>query len=138
MRDRFERFDPPPNAFRVASSVARFAWRTPRRPRTRPDRVQTRDFLPLLQSFIANAVPSPAPLLPSQAAVVGVSTVLLASPAFAATIKLGGDNGELGFFVSTHLPPVSRSGFQFGNPCHVILRVTNPNEPIGKPTTASG
>jgi len=25
----------------------------------------------------------------------------LASPAFAATIKLGGDNGELGFFVST-------------------------------------
>ena len=33
-----------------------------------------------------------------KAAVVGVSTVLLASPAFAATIKLGGDNGELGFF----------------------------------------
>ncbi|ACO65330.1 plastocyanin, chloroplast precursor [Micromonas commoda] len=52
----------------------------------------------LKKSFIANVVPSPAPLLPSQAAVVGVSTVLLASPAFAATIKLGGDNGELGFF----------------------------------------
>merc|ERR1712230_112454 len=33
-----------------------------------------------------------------KAAVLGVSTVLLASPAFAATIKLGGDNGELGFF----------------------------------------
>merc|ERR1711935_597187 len=33
-----------------------------------------------------------------KAAVVGVSTILLASPAFAATIKLGGDNGELGFF----------------------------------------
>merc|ERR1711935_658356 len=30
-----------------------------------------------------------------KAAVVGVSTILLASPA---TIKLGGDNGELGFF----------------------------------------
>merc|ERR1712230_172714 len=29
-----------------------------------------------------------------KAAVVGVSTVLLASPAFAATIKLGGANGE--------------------------------------------
>jgi hypothetical protein len=23
--------------------------------------------------------------------------------------------------VSTRLPPVSRSGFQFGNPCHVIF-----------------
>merc|ERR1712205_61452 len=33
-----------------------------------------------------------------KAAVVGVSTILLASPAFAATIKLGGDNCELGFF----------------------------------------
>ena len=43
----------------------------------------------------------PAPRSPSsQAAVVGATTVLLASPAFAATIKLGGDNGELGFFVS--------------------------------------
>ena len=38
--------------------------------------------------------------LPSQAAVVGATTVLMASPAFAATIKLGGDNGELGFYVS--------------------------------------
>ena len=48
-------------------------------------------------------------VLPSiaQAAVVGVSTVLLASPAFAATIKLGGDNGELGFFVS--IPPAFRA-----------------------------
>lgn len=33
-----------------------------------------------------------------QAAVVGVATILMASPAFAATIKLGGDNGELGFY----------------------------------------
>eukprot|EP00228_Micromonas_bravo_P007335 CAMPEP_0203000646 /NCGR_PEP_ID=MMETSP1401-20130829/52_1 /ASSEMBLY_ACC=CAM_ASM_000894 /TAXON_ID=38833 /ORGANISM="Micromonas pusilla, Strain CCAC1681" /LENGTH=152 /DNA_ID=CAMNT_0049742099 /DNA_START=78 /DNA_END=536 /DNA_ORIENTATION=- len=33
-----------------------------------------------------------------KAAVVGAATVLMASPAFAATIKLGGDNGELGFF----------------------------------------
>jgi hypothetical protein len=42
----------------------------------------------------------PAPRSPSsQAAVVGATTVLLASPAFAATIKLGGDNGELGFYV---------------------------------------
>jgi plastocyanin len=33
-----------------------------------------------------------------KAAVVGVATILMASPAFAATIKLGGDNGELGFY----------------------------------------
>eukprot|EP00227_Mantoniella_beaufortii_P013569 CAMPEP_0197574270 /NCGR_PEP_ID=MMETSP1326-20131121/2_1 /TAXON_ID=1155430 /ORGANISM="Genus nov. species nov., Strain RCC2288" /LENGTH=154 /DNA_ID=CAMNT_0043136799 /DNA_START=44 /DNA_END=508 /DNA_ORIENTATION=+ len=33
-----------------------------------------------------------------KAAVVGATTLLLASPAFAATIKLGGDNGELGFY----------------------------------------
>jgi hypothetical protein len=45
---------------------------------------------------------------PSQAAVVGAATVLMASPAFAATIKLGGDNGELGFFVSG---PSRRSRF---------------------------
>ena len=43
---------------------------------------------------------SPSVLRSSQAAVVGAATVLMASPAFAATIKLGGDNGELGFFVS--------------------------------------
>jgi plastocyanin len=46
---------------------------------------------------------------PSQAAVVGAATVLMASPAFAATIKLGGDNGELGFFVSD---PSRRSRFR--------------------------
>jgi hypothetical protein len=33
----------------------------------------------------------------------------MASPAFAATIKLGGDNGELGFFVSD---PSRRSRFR--------------------------
>ena len=37
--------------------------------------------------------------LPSQAAVVAATTLALSNPAFAATIKLGGDNGELGFFV---------------------------------------
>jgi plastocyanin len=42
-----------------------------------------------------------------QAAVVGVATILMASPAFAATIKLGGDNGELGFYVSNCLYPRS-------------------------------
>jgi plastocyanin len=46
---------------------------------------------------------------PSQAAVVGAATVLMASPACAATIKLGGDNGELGFFVSD---PSRRSRFR--------------------------
>ena len=35
----------------------------------------------------------------AQAAVVAATSFALASPAFAATIKLGGDNGELGFFV---------------------------------------
>jgi len=35
----------------------------------------------------------------AQAAVVAATTLALSSPAFAATIKLGGDNGELGFFV---------------------------------------
>merc|ERR1712137_439676 len=33
-----------------------------------------------------------------KAAVVAATTLALASPAFAATIKLGGDNGELGFY----------------------------------------
>jgi hypothetical protein len=35
----------------------------------------------------------------AQAAVVAATTLAMSSPAFAATIKLGGDNGELGFFV---------------------------------------
>ena len=35
----------------------------------------------------------------TQAAVVAATTFALANPAFAATVKLGGDNGELGFFV---------------------------------------
>jgi len=34
-----------------------------------------------------------------KAAVVAATTLAMSSPAFAATIKLGGDNGELGFFV---------------------------------------
>merc|ERR1719440_159437 len=33
-----------------------------------------------------------------KAAVVAATTLALASPAFAATIKLGGDSGELGFY----------------------------------------
>jgi plastocyanin len=33
-----------------------------------------------------------------KAAVVAATTLAMSSPAFAATIKLGGDNGELGFF----------------------------------------
>merc|ERR1712137_921049 len=33
-----------------------------------------------------------------KAAVVAATSLLVASPAFAATIKLGGDNGELGFY----------------------------------------
>merc|ERR1712137_1126764 len=33
-----------------------------------------------------------------KAAVVAATSFALASPAFAATIKLGGDNGELGFY----------------------------------------
>jgi len=37
--------------------------------------------------------------LRTQAAVVAATTLAMSSPAFAATIKLGGDNGELGFFV---------------------------------------
>jgi hypothetical protein len=39
--------------------------------------------------------------------VTAAATILMASPAFAATIKLGGDSGELGFYVSalgTHVP----------------------------------
>tara|TARA_B110000977_G_scaffold194252_1_gene270549 strand:- start:4184 stop:4684 length:501 start_codon:yes stop_codon:yes gene_type:complete len=53
------------------------------------------------KTSIANKTDSPLSLFASnQAAVVGAATVLMASPAFAATIKLGGDNGELGFFVS--------------------------------------
>jgi hypothetical protein len=35
----------------------------------------------------------------AQAAVVAATTLAMSSPAFAATIKLGGDNGELGFYV---------------------------------------
>jgi len=33
-----------------------------------------------------------------KAAVIAATTLAMSSPAFAATIKLGGDNGELGFF----------------------------------------
>ena len=66
-----------------------------------------------------------------------ISTVLLASPAFAATIKLGGDNGELGFFVSTHLPPRLPIRVSVREPLPRHFLVTIPNEPIGKPTTAS-
>ena len=77
---------------RASSSLARRPAR-PSRVATSPDYLPSQhtstDRRPFFLSF-----PSP------QAAVVGVSTVLLASPAFAATIKLGGDNGELGFFVS--------------------------------------
>lgn len=36
-----------------------------------------------------------------KAAVVAATTLAMSSPAFAATIKLGGDNGELGFFPSS-------------------------------------
>jgi plastocyanin len=76
---------------RASSSLARRPAR-PSRVATSPDYLPSQhtstDRRPFFLSF-----PSP------QAAVVGVSTVLLASPAFAATIKLGGDNGELGFFV---------------------------------------
>lgn len=41
----------------------------------------------------------PSSPLRAQAAVVAATTLAMSSPAFAATIKLGGDNGELGFFV---------------------------------------
>ena len=54
--------------------------------------------------------------LRTQAAVVAATTLAMSSPAFAATIKLGGDNGELGFFVRAvlarahaHASPRSRS-----------------------------
>merc|ERR1711935_773461 len=54
----------------------------------------------MTSTFLGSAVAAKAPVkvAAKKAAVVGVSPILLASPAFAATIKLGGDNGELGFF----------------------------------------
>ena len=61
---------------------------------------QTRGNVPIKPPSRNADVCLPPFFAPSQAAVVGAATVLMASPAFAATIKLGGDNGELGFFVS--------------------------------------
>ena len=83
----------------------RVARRAPRRTSAahRPSRASSRKTTIRRETLTSLVVRS------SQAAVVGAATVLMASPAFAATIKLGGDNGELGFFVSD---PSRRSRFR--------------------------
>ena len=80
---------------------ARCSFLAPFDPRATSSRDAPSPSTDLACQLLRSSIPS------AQAAVVGVSTVLLASPAFAATIKLGGDNGELGFFVS--IPPAFRA-----------------------------